>query len=212
MSIGESSDWDRFDNLELTVNWPMYMPNSDEYLLYLVKVSIEDAREDNSRCLSKDHVNPKKIKDNSVDKRSAEVQVVDGEPQNCEDKENNCIQFVCKIDVLERDEVVKFSFRARLWEASLYNVGNINVTSYVSVTSVKQSNMMFGPNTKSAIKSQFYPSSATKRNYLWIIIGSVIAGILLLILLVIILWKCGFFKRKAPPTIKAEAHEDAGDG
>jgi hypothetical protein len=38
---------------------------------------------------------------------------------------------------------------------------------------------------------------------LWIIIVSVLAGILLLVLLILLLWRLGFFKRKRPdPTLK----------
>ena len=191
------------------------MYNRDEaWLLYLMRVSIEDDRVDNTRCVSAGVVNPLGVEDSSLGKvkRAVEGEPEDGAPVNCEDKQVNCAQFFCYIDRLERGDSVRFRFMARLWESTLFNVGNINITSYVSIISVDQQDFVFGPEGKSAMKSQFYPSSATKRNYLWIIIGSVIAGILLLILLIIILWKCGFFKRKAPPAHRPEAHNDEGEG
>ena len=44
---------------------------------------------------------------------------------------------------------------------------------------------------------------------LWIIIVSVVAGILLLVLLILILWKCGFFMRKRPdPTLTGNLQKE----
>lgn len=46
---------------------------------------------------------------------------------------------------------------------------------------------------------------------IWIIIGSIIAGLFLLILLTLLLWKLGFFKRRRPdPTLSGnlEKHRE----
>ena len=216
MSIADGAQEDSFDNVVLEVNWPEYLGDSDDYLLYLVHVSIEDPTEDNTYCVSNGLINEADVEDNTVRrrKRSAdEEEPQDLAPVDCADRETpGCRNFNCYITRLEKGNTIKFKFMARLWESTLFNVGNVNVTSFVNVTSVSQEDFVFGPEGKSAMKSQFYPSSATKRNYLWIIIGSIIAGILLLVLIIIVLWKCGFFKRKAPPTVRAEAHEQEAEG
>ena len=192
----------------MLVRWPLKL-NEDDTLLYLTNIAIEDPVVGNSRCFGGEYVNYKGLKNEVRERRSAEYK--DLPPVNCGDDDNTeCAQFRCEIDKLERGTIIKFKFMARLWESTLYNKGNVNVTSYVEIESVKQQDMVFGPEGKSAMKSQFYPSSATRRNYLWIIIGSIIAGIFLLILLIIILWKCGFFKRKAPPPVMAEKVEEEG--
>ena len=197
----------------MVVWWPQRL--EDDYLLYLVHISIEDDKKENSRCVSEGHINPLGVIDNTRgrERREAEEREVleDLPPLNCADGSEGCVKFYCYIDTLERGQMVKFKFLARLWESTLFGVGDVNVTSYVAVTSVSQDNFVFGPEGKSAMKSQFYPSSATRRSYLWIIIGSVVAGILLLILIIIILWRCGFFKRKAPPAVIGEAHEDTAE-
>jgi hypothetical protein len=214
VSIVEGAQEEAFDNLVMKVNWPEYMGDTEDYLLYLVHVSIEDPVAENSYCVSNGLINIAEVEDNTVRKRrSADEEPEDRPPVNCADTDTQgCRNFNCYINRLEKGNTVKFKFMARLWESTLYNAGNINVTSFVNLTSVQQEDFVFGPEGKSEMKSQFYPSSATKRNYLWIIIGSVIAGILLLALIIIVLWKCGFFKRKAPPTVRAEAHEHEAEG
>ena len=215
MSIAEGAQEDAFDNVVMEVNWPEYLGDSEDYLLYLVHVSIEDTMEDNTYCVSNGIINEAAVEDNTVRKKrsSKEEAPKDLPPVNCADTDTKgCFNFNCYITRLEKGNTIKFKFMARLWESTLYNVANINVTSFVNVTSVDQEDFVFGPEGKSAMKSQFYPSSATRRNYLWIIIGSIIAGILLLVLIIIILWKCGFFKRKAPPSVVAEAHEHEAEG
>lgn len=198
----------------MRVWWPLY--HGDNYLLYLVRVSIEDPTPDNSYCVSGGLINTAGVKDNTRgrSKRAADKETPeDMAPVNCADTSTpGCRDFSCYIHRLDKGDTVKFRFMARLYESALNNVGNVNITSFVNVTSVSHPDFVFGPESKSAMKSQFYPSSATRRNYLWIIIGSIIAGILLLILLIIVLWKCGFFKRKAPPTVVAEAHEHEAEG
>ena len=215
VSIADGAQEEAFDNVVLEVNWPEFMGNNEDYLLYLVHVSIEDPTEDNTYCVSNGIINHADVRDNTVRKRRAadKETAQDRPPVNCADTDTQgCRNFNCYITRLEKDNTIKIKFYARLWESTLYNVGNINVTSFVGVTKVDQEDFVFGPEGKSAMKSQFYPSSATRRNYLWIIIGSIIAGILLLVLIVIILWKCGFFKRKAPPAVTAQAHEHAAEG
>lgn len=49
------------------------------------------------------------------------------------------------------------------------------------------------------------------QNLLWIIIAAVIGGIFFLALLVFILWKIGFFKRKQPPSIRADKVDEQID-
>ena len=49
------------------------------------------------------------------------------------------------------------------------------------------------------------------RNWLWIVIGAIIGGLLLLFLIILALWKCGFFKRAQPPSVKADKVDEQID-
>lgn len=63
------------------------------------------------------------------------------------------------------------------------------------IVSFKQAETMAYPDRLDTGESPAVP--------LWIIIVSVLAGILLLVLLILLLWRLGFFKRKRPdPTLK----------
>ena len=69
MSIAEGAQEDSFDNVVLEVNWPEYLGDSEDYLLYLVHVSIEDPTEDNTYCVSNGLINEADVEDNTVRKR-----------------------------------------------------------------------------------------------------------------------------------------------
>jgi len=79
----------------------------------------------------------------------------------------------------------------------------VNITSFAEIVSV-HSSLVLPRLTEATATTELYPSMSKSRNYLWIIILGILAGLFLLFLMVLILWKCGFFKRKQPPSMKAE--------
>lgn len=154
----------------------------------------------------------------TIDKDGRRHQIVS---MNCKAGTAKCFDIRCIIYNLQRKQEAIISVKARLWNSTL-------VEDYPKVDMVK-----IGSNAKIVIPPDVviqqenlkddhaiaetiaYPNLLDQQDAesvpIWIIIVAIVAGLLLLILLTLVLWKLGFFKRRRPdPTLSGnlEKHRD----
>ncbi|MCL4126441.1 UNVERIFIED_CONTAM: hypothetical protein GTU68_044886, partial [Idotea baltica] len=130
-----------------------------------------------------------------------------------------CFTFQCTIRNLDADQSATIRIPSRLWNSTL-------VEDYprVSFVSIKSKGELILPEAIRVDQDQSddvsYAETLAYSNLLeqlpaeevplWVILVSILAGLLLLVLIAIILWKLGFFKRKRPdPTLSGNIDRDA---
>ncbi|CAC5386523.1 unnamed protein product [Mytilus coruscus] len=114
-----------------------------------------------------------------------------------------------KIDLLEKDETDTFDVFVNISEDSL-SFTKVSGIVYKSIATLKSENnnrqLIVATNSSSIeVPSEIFPTEVTvesEKINLWIIIGSSVGGLVLLVLLGVGLWKCGFFKRQKKEEVK----------
>ncbi|VDI83418.1 integrin alpha 8 [Mytilus galloprovincialis] len=107
-----------------------------------------------------------------------------------------------KVDMLEKDQTETFDVLVNISENSL-SFTKVSAILYKSIGTVQSKNdnrqLIVAVNTSYAVPSEIFPREVrleSEKVNIWIIVGGCVGGLLLLILVGICLWKCGFFKRK----------------
>ncbi|CAG2251068.1 unnamed protein product [Mytilus edulis] len=114
-----------------------------------------------------------------------------------------------KVDTLEKDETDKFDVLVNISEDSL-SFTKVTGIIYKSIATLKSENsnrqLIVATNSSSIeVSSEIFPTDIAVQSEqinLWIIIGSSVGGLVLLVLLGVGLWKCGFFKRQKKEEVK----------
>ncbi|XP_014367387.2 integrin alpha-PS1 isoform X1 [Papilio machaon] len=137
---------------------------------------------------------------------------------NCQKKTAKCIQFHCIIYGLRRMQASTITVRARLWNATLVEdyprVSHVNIASSAALRIPEHYNIHQSKHHDdvATVETVAYPDlkiSEPSEVPLWVIIVSVIVGLIVLILLIIALWKLGFFKRSRPdPTLSGNLEKN----
>ncbi|TKR64362.1 hypothetical protein L596_024910 [Steinernema carpocapsae] len=121
---------------------------------------------------------------------------------DCTESTITCATVVCDIAMLPKSDAFKIEMRSRVWNSTFIDYAKFD---YVRV---KSSGRIAGVRDKGILDSEEgnYASATTQvhpdRPKLqpgidwWIIALAVLGGLLLLFLIILALWKCGFFKRK----------------
>ncbi|KYB25676.1 integrin alpha-PS1 isoform X2 [Tribolium castaneum] len=113
-----------------------------------------------------------------------------------------CVKILCTIPQLEGGGQVRIRVYARLWNSTL--IEDYSQVDYVTiesqaVVSINEPATILTDNSINSVsvKVVAFPALTLvdKGVNIWIIIGSVIAGLVLLVIVVFALYKCGFFKR-----------------
>jgi len=190
----------KVSNITVDLYWPHKFSNG-EWLLPLINVIVPDRLNDSVLC---DWHNLEYLLSETKDTPTGPLTP----PLSCADRDpTRCLKLTCNIDSIQRGAAhlngFKISLIAKVHEASLYGMDTVNITSFAEIVSV-HSSLVLPRLTEATATTELYPSMSKSRNYLWIIILGILAGLFLLFLMVLILWKCGFFKRKQPPSMKAE--------
>ncbi|XP_004577115.1 integrin alpha-6 isoform X3 [Ochotona princeps] len=194
----------------LNIQWPKEISNG-KWLLYLVKV--ESKGLENIACEPQSEINPLNLKESHHSRRKREIaekQVDDGrkfslfaerkyQTLNCS-MNVNCVNIRCPLRGL--DSKASLILRSRLWnstfleEYSKLNYLDILTRASIDVTSVAENLKL--PNAGTQVRVTVFPSKTVAQYSVipwWSILVAVLLGILMLALLVLALWKCGFFKR-----------------
>ncbi|XP_018102878.1 integrin alpha-7 isoform X1 [Xenopus laevis] len=211
----------------LNLMWPHEMMNG-KWLLYPMAIQLKEKEHSNRSmdCTQLKAINPLKL--NTVTGAASAVQR-DQTPSSasrwsltypekkkdiildCSRGTAQCVVFQCPLYSFDQQVVLKV--HGRLWNSSL-------LEEYPSVSSLEVA-VRANITIKSSIKNLVLRDATTQINVMlyseysvaalagipwWIILIAVLAGILLLALLVFILWKCGFFKRKRLQEEKLPQH------
>ncbi|ELK04704.1 Integrin alpha-6 [Pteropus alecto] len=194
----------------LNIQWPKEI-NNGKWLLYLVKVeskglekiACEPQNEINLLDLKESHYSRKKreIAEKQIDDNRKFSLFAERKYQTLNCSVNvKCVNIRCPLRGL--DSKASVVLRSRLWnstfleEYSKMNYLDILVRASIDVTAATENIKL--PNAGTQVRVTVFPSKTVAQHSgvpWWIILVAVLAGILMLALLVLLLWKCGFFKR-----------------
>uniref|UniRef100_A0A3Q3C7J0 Integrin subunit alpha 7 n=1 Tax=Haplochromis burtoni TaxID=8153 RepID=A0A3Q3C7J0_HAPBU len=173
----------------LNIMWPYELAN-EKWLLYPASLTFQGHPE--TQCSPTSALNPLKLQGSSR-KRSREPgkRPERGLLISCQSR---CVLFQCPLHSFSGQAVLKI--HARLWNSSFIEVIlHQHLSEYYSQAQLQS-------NCHSCCSEQremmIYPEHGVTDQYWipwWIILIAILAGVLLLALLVLMLWKCGFFRR-----------------
>ncbi|MBN3272574.1 ITA3 protein, partial [Polyodon spathula] len=202
--------------LAVVFDWPYEVANG-KWLLYLTEIVTKGTAE--SHCVPKgDIVNPLNLTlpSRGSNRRRREADLPQGLEAgstlptskkgkitvtlDCSQKTANCITFSCPL--LNMTNKATVIVRARVWNSTLLEdyseVGRVTVKAKATLKlDTKKPTIKMTETTHPIIlevDSEILEETPGDIA-LWIIIVAVVAGILLLGLIILLLWKCGFFKR-----------------
>ncbi|XP_073710952.1 integrin alpha-6 [Misgurnus anguillicaudatus] len=202
-----------FGTASLNIQWPRES-SLGKWLLYLMKINTRDLQL--VTCSPEKEINPLRLKEESTSTRTkrelGERKV--SEPSKISlfgaDKRKHrtqscagdakCVEIRCPLQGLDSSAVI--ILKSRLWNSTFledysnYNYLDIMVKASISLD-VSATNIVL-KNPETQVRLTVFPeTTVTPFGGVpwWIILVAVLAGILMLALLVLLLWKCGFFKR-----------------
>lgn len=203
--------------LAVEFEWPFEVANG-KWLLYLTKIVVKGESEVECNPPG-DVVNPLKLKlSGSGPKRTKRQIVVDDKmtkPQaaitlltprketymlECSKGTARCVTFTCPLRNMT--DSAKIYVRSRLWNSTMLEEYSkaleVTVRGQATLKLITDKQTIKMESQTIMFKVEIEPVEGVEIPYelpLWIIISAAIAGILLLGIIIVILWKCGFFQR-----------------
>ncbi|XP_042250034.1 integrin alpha-3-like [Thunnus maccoyii] len=211
----------RLGNLAVEFDWPREVSNG-KWLLYLTEIQVNGTSE--PHCTPPGNIiNPLNLmlsKEEKRRKRSLEEEVTEKQEEQREKtlpvlhlqgqkKKSytldcvhgaNCVTFVCPL--VNMNNSATLTVRARLWSSTMiedYSDARrvlVRGRATLKLQTNKPTINMESHSTK--IEVSINPDSGQQVDSsapVWIIVVSVLAGLFLLALICVLLWKCGFFRR-----------------
>ncbi|XP_069562179.1 integrin alpha-6b isoform X1 [Brachyistius frenatus] len=198
------------DTATMNIEWPKEIANG-KWLLYLMKISSTGV--DQMECTPKGEINPqnKESVNTRTRRETANTQksddgtfsrLIDGKQSEtlaC-GSGANCVTISCPLRGLDSNAVI--TLHSRLWNhtfiekySKLHHV-KVMVKASLHVDSAAKNTVL--KNAETQVMLTVFPERRAAQYGgvpWWIIVLSILFGLLLLALLAFLLWKCGFFKR-----------------
>uniref|UniRef100_A0A8C1A597 Integrin subunit alpha 6 n=1 Tax=Cyprinus carpio carpio TaxID=630221 RepID=A0A8C1A597_CYPCA len=221
-----------FGTASLNIQWPKES-SVGKWLLYLMKINTRGLQL--VTCSPEREINPLRLSESRSTRRKRELEErkpAEGVktalfPDKRKHKilscsgDARCVEIKCPLQGLDSTAVV--ILKSRLWNSTFledyvsYNYLDIIVKASISLDVSAKNIVLKNPETQ--VRLTVFPETAVTPFGgvpWWIILVAVLAGILMLALLVLLLWKCGFFKRAQKDEYdaafhKAEIHAQASD-
>ncbi|XP_069373483.1 integrin alpha-3b isoform X2 [Paralichthys olivaceus] len=209
--------------LAVEFDWPFEVSNG-KWLLYLTKIVVMGESETecnpdkaviNVLNLTLSGRGPKRTKRQIVDDVHEVTQPQIIEPQaaisvsthrkethllECSKGTARCVKFTCPL--LNMTDSAKIYVRSRLWNSTMLedysNALRVTVKGEATLKLITDKPTIKMENQTTMFTVEIEPEEGGEIPYelpLWIIILAAVAGILLLGIIILILWKCGFFQR-----------------
>ncbi|XP_073347606.1 integrin alpha-6-like isoform X2 [Pagrus major] len=200
-----------FGTATLNIDWPKETA-SGKWLLYLMKISSTGV--DHMECFPKEEINPLNVASSKNRTRRAAENTKGSDEATFSrllDKKNSavlscengakCARISCPLRGLDSNAVITLS--SRLWNSTfiedyskLHHV-EVKVNAFLHVDSTTKNTVL--ENAKTEMKLTVYPERREAQYGgvpWWIIVLSILFGLMLLALLAFLLWKCGVFEKK----------------
>ncbi|KAK2888159.1 integrin alpha-1 isoform X1 [Channa argus] len=181
--------------LDLTVMYPKLSPRGNE-LLYLTRVTTSPKVKCNAAHLINPHnINPNIVKPDPV-KETLSVYLLSCEKLGCE-------SFTC---FLPEADISQVNISFRVWKPTFIKGEFSTLHMLVNGTlGIKNANLFELSSTDKTRTVKIQVSKDTLEGIpIWVIILSILIGLLILALVIFGLWKMGFFKRKSRDYTKEE--------
>ncbi|XP_041671492.1 integrin alpha-3b [Cheilinus undulatus] len=208
--------------LAVEFEWP-YEVNNGKWLLYLTKIVVKGQSE--IECNPPGEiVNLLNLTLSESERRRVKRQIVVGdadeepliiEPQSaitlltprketflleCSKGTARCVTFTCPL--LNMTASAKIYVRSRLWNSTMLedypNALRVTVRGQATLKLITDKPTLRMDSQTTMFSVEIEPVEGVEVPYelpLWIIISAIVAGVLLLGIIILILWKCGFFQR-----------------
>lgn len=208
--------------LAVEFEWPFEVTNG-KWLLYLTKITVTTNSE--TECSPPGEVvNPLNLTLSETSKKRVRRQVVVNDENNqpmiiepkaaitlltpkkesyrldCSEGSARCQTFTCPL--LNMTNSAKIYVRSRVWNSTMLedyqNALRVLVRGHASLKLITDKPSIKMETQRAEFLVQIDPVEDVEPQYelpLWIIISAAVAGIVLLGIIILILWKCGFFQR-----------------
>uniref|UniRef100_H2Z1C3 Uncharacterized protein n=1 Tax=Ciona savignyi TaxID=51511 RepID=H2Z1C3_CIOSA len=209
------------DSVYVNISWPQVIHNG-KWLLYLLDAQVSGPGATNETICNvpTELTNPLKLKYQPLlstptrRKRQAQSVMMYRKSNRCisflifllnlwewinVDELARCVHFLCYLGTLETQRKVDINLRAVVWNSTFLEeykgMGEVRVFSNAEVV-VSRSNVQYSVSSIRFDEVSTSILSEQQEVKLWIIVVATLAGVILLVLIVLLLWKCGFFKRR----------------
>uniref|UniRef100_A0A7N8WV51 Integrin, alpha 6b n=1 Tax=Mastacembelus armatus TaxID=205130 RepID=A0A7N8WV51_9TELE len=184
-----------FGTATLKIHWPKLTENG-KWLLYLMKISSTGVEK--IECSPKNEINrlglvsesnqSAKNKDESDGIISRLIETKNSKTLSC-DNGAQCMTITCPLRGLDSNAVI--TLYSRLWKGTFIEVKQCSYSAFMPRFEMSRNFMVL-------VRLTVFPERRSAQYGgvpWWIIVLSILFGLLLLGLLAFLLWKCGFFKR-----------------
>ncbi|CAK8695049.1 unnamed protein product [Clavelina lepadiformis] len=221
----ENAGNDDVNEVYVNISWPQ-QTNNGKWLFYLLDSKVSGSKTNTSCNIPENLLNPLKLKFNSLsenlmeqksrrrrrdtaavsDPADIKVVSVNSSPNKVLTCSNfaKCLNFTCFVGKIDSEKKIFISVKGVIWNSTFleeyYGVPEVRVYSNAKVW-INRANIFHDVNSvletsvSTSILAEKVVLPETKVS-MWLVIVAIVSGVILLVVIVLILWRCGFFKRR----------------